>query len=327
MRCARIDWDAHRNLMLILSPILCTIAALTIWPRKAVAMAKESTSYKVDVIDALFRKRWNEAARSLSDPLVTLTEISDAIAAFNAAHPERIKPISTRNPANFFKDIVRHRGPGNQTWPKWIFGCGYTARQVTGENACFEFVPIQPGQVEPFPSSIPEPSPETPTMRISSVSMPLASRRLGRSDESWLIQVVVRLRIIDTHLALFSARRIIQVDHLQTGVKLGKNEIDAILLAIEESDDGTNESIVCCEAKSVREDVIEEQLIGHVKSVFVSLPISQNMAIPICVKTIGKSKVRVMEFGAVERANAQDLVQLTLVSDAIYELVPPVPGI
>jgi hypothetical protein len=290
-------------------------------------MAKESASYKTEVIVALFKKRWDESSRSVSDPLVTLNEVSDAIREYNAAHPERRKPVSDRNPANFFKDIIRHRAPGNQMWPKWIFECGYTARQVTGENSCFEFAHIVPGQTEPFPSHVPEPSAATPAMKISSVSMPLASRRLGRSDESWLIQVVVRLRIIDTQLALFSSRRVIQVDHLQTGVKLGKNEIDAILLAIEETDAGTSESIVCCEAKSIKEDVIEEQLIGHVKSVFASLPISQNVAIPICVKTIAKSKIRVLEFGAVERRDAQDLLQLAIVSDAIYELVPPVPGI
>jgi hypothetical protein len=289
-------------------------------------MAKTSKSYKVEVLGSLFKRRWDEGTRSLSSPLVTLNDISDAIAAYNTDHPDD-DPISARNPANFFKDIIRRRGPGNQMWPTWIFERGFTGRQVTGENACFEFVPVITGQLEPFPSRVPDPSAETPRVRISSVSMPLASRRLGRSDESWLIQVVIRLRIIDTHLALFSKRKVIQVDHLQTGVKLGKNEIDAILLAIEQLDQGTSESIVCCEAKSLKEDVIEEQIVGHVKSVFASLPISQNTAIPICVKTVGKSMIRVLEFSAVDRAHADELLQLTVASDAIYELVPPVPGI
>lgn len=142
-------------------------------------MAK-APSYKVEVIEALFKKRWDEANRSLRDPLVTLNEVSDAIREYNASHPNQTKPISDRNPANFFKDIVRHRVPGNKMWPEWIFELGFTARQVTGTNFCFEFIPTVLGQTEAFPSRIPVPSPDTPTMRISSVSMPLASRWLGR---------------------------------------------------------------------------------------------------------------------------------------------------
>lgn len=277
----------------------------------------------------LFEKRWDESTRSINASLVSLTEVSEAIASFNTKYRSQRNPISTRNPANFFKDIIRHRAAGNRVWPKSVFQLGYTGRQVTGANACFEFVPISQGQEEPFPSRIPDPTPSTPVVRIASVSMPLASRRLGRSDESWLIQVAVRLRIIDTHLALFSKRQIIQVDHLQTSIKLGKNEIDAVLLAIEDHLDGTtSESVVCCEAKNRREDIIEEQIIGHVRSMFKSFTgLAQEVAIPICVKTIGPSRIRVVEFEAVQRSNADELMQLTISSDAIYQLVPPVPGI
>lgn len=290
-------------------------------------MPERPSSYKVEVIDAIFSARWDSASQSIADSLVTLSDVSEGIRKYNAAHPEQSKPISDRNPANFFKDIIRKRA--NHMWPARILALGYTGKQVTGRNACFRFVPLRDGQTEPFPSHVPDPTDATPRIKISSVSMPLASRRLGRSDESWLIQVAIRLHIIDTHLGLFSQRKIIQVDHLQTAVKLGQNEIDAILLATEEAGAGQSprESIVCCEAKSMNEQVIEEQIIGHVASVFQSLPGTWNTAIPICVKTIARSAIRVLEFEAVERENAAELVQLTLVSDAIYELVPPVPGI
>lgn len=44
-------------------------------------MAKESV-FKSEVIEALFRKRWKQSALELADPLVTLNEVSDAIAAY-----------------------------------------------------------------------------------------------------------------------------------------------------------------------------------------------------------------------------------------------------
>ena len=76
------------------------------------------------------------------------------------------------------------------------------------------------------------PGEQTPRVKIETISMPLATRRLGRKDEPWLIQVLVKLRIIETHMALFSNRKIIQLDHLQMNMKLSKTEIDALFLRL-----------------------------------------------------------------------------------------------
>lgn len=253
------------------------------------------SSAKPEVIERLFEKRWQPATRSLTQTLVTLNEVSEALREHNAAVPSRT--LSDRNPANFFKDFIRNKQAANRNWPASVLGRGYTARQVTGGNACFEFVP-------------------------------LASRRLGRSDEPWLIQVLVRLRVIETHLSLFSRRSILQVDHLQMSVKLARSEIDALFLAIEESGPGaTREVIVSCEAKGRRDDILEDQVLRQVQAVFRMAGVTQDLALPIVVKTLGPSEIHVVEFEAVSRKDAEDLKSLVVASEAVYELVPPVPGI
>ena len=100
----------------------------------------------------------------------------------------------------------------------------------------FEFIPVMPGQTEPFPITAPPRPQEMIPHQTGSVSMPLASRLLGRSDEPWLVQVSVRLHIIETYFALFSSRKaaIRQVDHLQNALKLRRTEIDALFLGVEE---------------------------------------------------------------------------------------------
>ena len=45
------------------------------------------------------------------------------------------------------------------------------------------------------------------------------------------------------------------------------------------------------------------------------------------VKALAKSQVHVIEFDVVSRSEANALGALSIVSDAVYEFVPPVPGI
>jgi hypothetical protein len=62
-------------------------------------------SAKTDIIAWLFDRRWDAAAQQLSSPVVTLEEVAAAIRIYNLANPGR-KAMSTRNPANFFKDFI-----------------------------------------------------------------------------------------------------------------------------------------------------------------------------------------------------------------------------
>jgi hypothetical protein len=287
----------------------------------------DSGSYKPEILLRLFMKRWNAKSKTLSDPVVLSTEIRREHEEYRKRRGQDVENI---NPPAFMKDFLRKRRLANANWPNEIFEAGYTGRQVTGGGRIFEFVKILPGQTEPFPSTAPLPPPDSVPHQISSVGLPLASRRLGRTDEPWLVQVSVRLHVIETYFALFSARkeRIRQVDHLQNGLKLKRTEIDALFLGIEETTPGTyHEFMITCEAKRVGEDIISEQVLQQVKAVFHLSNVTQSFAVPIALKSISPSVIHVVEYEAVARDEAEELEILNVANQAVFELVPPVPGI
>lgn len=283
-------------------------------------------SYKTVVIESMFRKRFNSVTKILTNPIVTLAEVTDEINSYNLTAE---KKVSARNPANFFKDIVRKRRAGNKNWPTAVLRAGYTARGVTEGSACFEFIPIAEGQTEAFPElSFHQPSADTPVYQIESVSLPLASRRLGRKDEPWLIQVITRLRIVESHFSLSSNRNIAQLDLLQMNVKLSGTEIDALFLAHEEIEPGKYEEIIItCEAKVGREDIVEDQIIRQAKAPFKMRQITQTRVIPIAVKCARASTIFVIEFEELQKDSYQDVVSLAVASESLFEIKPPVPGI
>ena len=279
------------------------------------------------VFEKLFNDRWDPTTGTLSNPVVLVSEVVAAIEDWNAAHPAE-EPKKIDNKYAFFKDFARNKKRANKRWPKSILARNYTARQLTGRGASFEFVPLEPGQTVPFTNVVPPPAPSTETHRIESVSLPLTSRLLGRGDEPWLIQVLVRLHVIETHLSLYSTRNILQIDHLQMNVKLHLTEIDALFLAIEQLRPGiTQEVIVNCEAKGLTDDIIESQVISQAQSVFQSQSIHQDIVIPMAVKPLRQSVVHVVEFEAISRSAAPSTTTLTIASDALYQFIPPVPGI
>ena len=266
----------------------------------------------------------------MSDPLVTLQDLSKAIQNYNSSQKHR--PLSDRNPANFFKDFVRNKRRANKNWPRQILDAGFTARQVTGSGRSFEFVSLAEGQEEPFPlNAIPEPTEHTPRFKVETISMPLASRRLGRKDEPWLIQVLVKLRIIETHLALFSARKIIQLDHLQMNVKLSRSEIDALFLALEDvGEDVRREVLVTCEAKGKNDDILETQVLEQVRAAFrfrLASSVEAVGVLPMAIKAFAPSQIFVVEFESITEEQSKTATTLTVASSAIYELTPPIPGI
>ncbi len=283
-------------------------------------------SYKTPVIENIFRSRFNSQTGLISNPLVTLEEVSKAIEGYNNSTG---KQISTRNPANFFKDLIRNRAAGNANWPAFVLESGYTARQVTENNACFQFIPLSTGQTEAFPSvNFAQPSSNTPKYSVESVSLPLASRRLGRKDEPWLIQVITRLRIVESHFSLSSKRAIKQLDLLQMNVKLSGTEIDALFLAQEEiAPNQYEEVIITCEAKTGRDDILEDQILKQAKAPFNMRQITQNLVIPLAVKCVAASQIFVVEFNELDRETYSDVDSLTIASDSLFEIKPPVPGI
>ncbi|HEX4606497.1 MAG TPA: hypothetical protein VH724_21035 [Candidatus Angelobacter sp.] len=299
-------------------------------PEKETADSSEQSNRKAAIVEDIFLERWNPATGRLSNPLVTLPDLSKAIQAYNGLHKQR--PLSDRNPANFFKDFIRNKRRANKNWPKKILDAGFTARQVTGAGRSFEFVRLADKQEDPFPlNAVPGPTENTPRFKIETISLPLASRRLGRKDEPWLVQVLVRLRIIETHLALFSSRKIIQLDHLQMNVKLSRSEIDALFLAIEELGENIRkEVLVTCEAKGRNDDILETQVLEQVRAAFRFRLASNVQAVgvlPMAIKAFAPSQIFVVEFESINEEQAEAATSLTVASSAIYELTPRIPGI
>src|SRR5579875_4205330 len=94
--------------------------------------AVRQQTYKKDVIQAIFKSRWDASSKKLSDPVVTLDQVVDAIGDFNKAYPHRA--VKTKYPSNFFKDIVRRIDNANKIWPPSVFAQGYTGSQLTGDG-------------------------------------------------------------------------------------------------------------------------------------------------------------------------------------------------
>lgn len=303
-------------------------------------MAKGTTSHKAPIIEAIFESLWDPANQKLKEPRVSYPQIKEQIALYNAKNEGKSGLPSVDNPANFFKDFTRRRKSANLWWPNSVFVRGYTARQLVGDKLSFEFVPVRPGQTEPFPVTVPLHTDQTPRHRITSAVLPDASRRLGRSDEPWLIQVAVKLRVVETHLSLFSPRRnwIRQVDHLQNTLKLRKSEIDAVFLVTEEREPGqSSELMVTCEVKRSSEDLNMDQLLRQPVALFDAVK-TVDVVIPFGIRSVGKSLIHVVEFEAISRADAEkignpkipseeQINNLTIQSDAVYEIFPIVPGI
>lgn len=247
------------------------------------------------------------------------------------------KKRSTSNPANFMKDLIRtDSASGN--WPQRLCDLRIGGRQRVGLNRVFEFVPFAPGQTEPFPNRYLPNSSMTP-VSLQSVSLPLASKALGRKDESWLVQVAVSLRILEQHFALNSSLAVREVVHLQTGVKLANSEIDGLFRAIVEKNGNRSHILVTCEAKQKGERILEHQIVEQVVAAYKSIKLSSHeedldigQIVPVALKAVGeKGEIYVVEFEPWTPSDAEApealLKELKLAAETLFRLVPPVPGI
>src|SRR6266545_1755536 len=70
------------------------------------ATKSERQNRKAIIIEQIFDRRWDSATRSLKRDLVTLKDVSETIKRFNRKVPKGLKPLSDKNPANFFKDFI-----------------------------------------------------------------------------------------------------------------------------------------------------------------------------------------------------------------------------
>lgn len=222
-------------------------------------------SGKTKVLEHLFYNisNWSDETKTLSKPVITS---ADLVAAIRYCNNEYGTKLSDKNPANFMKDLVRNDS-GCENWPESLRERRFTARQVTRNNKVFAFLPYGPEQASPFPDPY-LPGVDTPRIRIQSLTLSLESKDLGRTDESWLLQTVINLRVIETHFALSSKSTIKQIVHLQMSVKLANTEIDALFYAKCQDDTGDFYAIITCEAKQAGERILDMQICEQVAAVF-----------------------------------------------------------
>lgn len=279
-------------------------------------MASEKTA----VIEYLFEKFWDEKTASLSKSTMSLVDVSDAIRACNKVDGLN---RSDKNPANFLKDIVRSKN-ASKHWPEKIAALGYTGEQRTGQGDSFAFVKYKEGQVEAFPDLF-RPTELTVRTPIQSLSLPRAAKELGRSDEAWLIQTVVNLRVVEQHLATQSRLDVVDISHLQMNVKLRATEIDAVYLASIQGPEGVLNALITCEAKKDSERILLGQITSQVSSAFGAT--SVDLVVPIAVRSVRGVGVHLIEFESVPRADVDSLEEVRFAQEAIYAFVPPVKGI
>lgn len=274
-------------------------------------------SDKTDVIDYLFERHWDEGRGILRRTLMSLTDVADAIRACNEKDG---KKRSDRNPANFLKDIVRST-TANKTWPARIAAHRLTGVQRTGSGDSFEFIPFKAEQREPFPDQF-RPAPDTRVVDVQTLSIPSASKALGRRDEAWLVQTAVKLCLVEELLALESTLPVLQVTHLQMNVKLRSAEIDSLyLLTIE----GEHLVLGTCEAKLHKERLLPDQIVAQVKAAFDAT--NATMVVPMAMRAMPKVGVHVMQFHPVRREEVSEYSELSLAHELVCRLRPAVTGI
>lgn len=232
--------------------------------------------------------------------------------------------LSDRNPANFMKDLLRG-GNTSRNWPESVTNRNYAAIQRTGEGECLEFIPFAHGQAEAFPDAFPIRL-DADRYKVQSISIPLVTKSLGRSDETWLIQVAINLKVIETHFAVAGSFQFLELAHLQMGIKLRSTEIDALFLGQAGSAKDSRPVLVTCEAKQAKDPLIPSQIINQVQAAF-SATHDVETVVPIGLRAIKGVGFYVTEFEAVSKEDAGNLTALTLVSDAIFELQPRIKGI
>ena len=273
-------------------------------------------SAKTLVIESIFFDVcFDSTASVVTKPVVTFDDVADAIVRTGAK-------LETSNTANFWKDIIRSQSAG-AAWPASVLAEGYTGDDATGlaARASFRFVRLPVGQSTAFPAPLLPPAAALSNPhRLQSLSLPAASRLLGRKNESWLAQVAARLHLIETHLSLLSPREFVEVELLQTNVKMTLGEVDSAYRAV----DGRGLAwLIAVEAKGRRDVIWTPQVKRASTALLASYPTGSIAGvIPMAIKVVGPSLLHCVEF-------APDLTQpsLTKQSEGVYRLEPAVTGI
>ena len=282
-------------------------------------------SQKTIVIERIFEVLYDSESGKLTRSIVTAKDLEEAKRYCNEKLGATIKLDS--NPYNFMKDIVRGKAAA-KIWPDRVRQAGFVGEQLTGGGNIFEFIPIVEGASDSFEIDF-RPTDNTPSYPVQSLSLPLASKALGRTDESWLLQVAVNLRILETHFAVGEEKQIeaTELNHLQMDIKLRKVQIDALYLAkyLPSLSLPTGDALITVEAKQGNQRILTEQIARQVRAAFDST--SNNLIIPTAIAAIRNRGMYVVEFKAVKRTELHDFTAPIFHRDAMFILKPAVQGI
>ncbi|MGQ0760863.1 MAG: hypothetical protein ACT4OT_02415 [Acidobacteriota bacterium] len=189
--------------------------------------------------------------------------------------------------------------------------------------------------VEP-PSTYPRLKEKECRFKIQSLSLDLETRLVGFwGHESWLMQVAVQLRLIQSHLALCSEHKFIEVANLQQNIKQGRAEIDGLFLGRTSPECSV---LITVEAKGRTDDILETQVAAQVMAVMKNKNINRNLPditddperfyiLPLAMKVIDESVVYIAEYQPVKYETNGVVEGLKLECESLCELIPPVEGI
>lgn len=277
-------------------------------------------SQKPVVIERIYQQLLKKDGSGLQRTVVTNDDVVEAI---NWCRKNVGSSLSANNPANFLKDVIRGRN-ASAMWPASLKKARIGARQVTGDGRVFEFWPYLEGQSQPFPDRFGYHA-AVERHRIQSVSMPMASKELGRDDETYLIQVAVKLNVVETHFALYSPINVIELNHLQIGIKLRLCEVDSLFAATYlDGERKAHRLVITAEAKKKNQRILEEQVMQQVRAAFQET--SVNLVVPIALTAVAGG-IYLAEFKAVKRDELNSFDELTMETERLYELLPAVQGI
>ena len=266
-------------------------------------------SKKTPVIERIFFGRFDPAAGALADELVTLVQVEEAL--------RETPGLSARNPANFMKDIVRNRNR-NKQFPQTVVDAGWTAVQDPGEGTASVCSPAcrAGDRVRKQPTGSTEAREPPPGTELEPAAG-CFSRTFGRSDETWLTTCVTNLDIVHTHFGLCSPLEMIGLELLQSNVKLGRAEVDAVYLgALRE---GPN-FLVSCEMKGPKEELDLNQIERGARQVDETSAAEAAFVVPMGIQALPGGLIWIVEF-------APDLPPLAKVSEGVYKPLPAVKGI
>jgi hypothetical protein len=284
-------------------------------------------SFKPHVIERIFNQRYNDITGELTNPVITTNDIEEA--KHWCLENLRINIKLGKNNFNFMKDIVRGQS-ANTLWPESVLKKGFVGEQCTGKSAIFKFVRIEDGDTDFFQEDF-NPSETTSQIPLQSLSLPIASRELGRRDESWLLQVAVNLRALETHFSVAKEHErqlpILELSHLQMDIKLRRTQIDALFRAhcgdLGAKEDGG--TLLTVEAKQTNQRILTEQIARQVHATFAATRAS--VVIPLAIKAIKGQGIFVVEFEAVRREALDSFHKPIFYRDSMINLLPSVPGI